>query len=76
MHTVAIACIDAMPQIKHTLTPAGRMGLLVCYDLRFPWLSDQLRFDHGCDILTYPSAFTVRTGKGMPQCIFNVTACC
>lgn len=35
---------------------------MVCYDLRFPWLSDRLRFDHGCDILTYPSAFTMRTG--------------
>ena len=35
----------------------------MCYDLRFPWLSDAQRFEHGCDVLTYPSAFTQKTGK-------------
>ena len=39
---------------------------MVCYDLRFSWLSDELRFDHDCEVLTYPSAFTVRTGERDP----------
>ena len=46
--------------------PCGRVGLGVCYDLRFPWLSDAQRFEHGCDVLTYPSAFTQKTGKFNP----------
>jgi predicted amidohydrolase len=42
-------------------TPFGRVGLATCYDLRFPELSTILQ-KQGMDILTYPSAFTVKTG--------------
>ncbi|TPX37636.1 hypothetical protein SmJEL517_g00599 [Synchytrium microbalum] len=42
-------------------TPIGKVGLMVCFDLRFPELSWLLR-RRGADILTYPSAFTVPTG--------------
>ncbi|KAM3918092.1 deaminated glutathione amidase isoform 1-T2 [Leptodactylus fuscus] len=42
-------------------TPAGRVGLTVCYDLRFPEMSLALSRE-GADILTYPSAFTITTG--------------
>lgn len=43
-------------------TPLGRMGLSVCYDLRFPELYRQLVAD-GAEILSVPAAFTARTGK-------------
>ncbi|NWW90105.1 NIT1 amidase, partial [Rhynochetos jubatus] len=43
-------------------TPAGKLGLCVCYDLRFPEISLALR-RAGAEILTYPSAFTVPTGS-------------
>ncbi|KAI8907944.1 putative NIT2-nitrilase [Gorgonomyces haynaldii] len=42
-------------------TPIGRIGLGVCYDLRFPEFATLLR-QKGADILTFPSAFTVKTG--------------
>ncbi|XP_018427056.1 PREDICTED: nitrilase homolog 1 [Nanorana parkeri] len=42
-------------------TPAGKVGLAVCYDLRFPEMSLALSRE-GAEILTYPSAFTVTTG--------------
>ncbi|KAI3376276.1 hypothetical protein L3Q82_016788, partial [Scortum barcoo] len=42
-------------------TPIGKLGLGICYDLRFPELSLALQ-RHGAEILTYPSAFTVATG--------------
>ena len=42
-------------------TPAGAVGLGICYDLRFPELSLALR-RQGAQILTYPAAFTVPTG--------------
>lgn len=42
-------------------TPAGNVGMEICYDLRFPELSLVLA-QQGADILTFPSAFTVTTG--------------
>jgi predicted amidohydrolase len=45
-------------------TPAGRAGLSVCYDLRFPELYRRLSAGaEGADFLTVPAAFTVPTGE-------------
>ena len=41
-------------------SPFGRLGLSVCYDLRFPELYRALG---ECDVLFVPSAFTATTGK-------------
>ncbi|KAJ5297629.1 hypothetical protein PENANT_c005G10687 [Penicillium antarcticum] len=43
-------------------TPIGRVGLSICFDLRFPEISLALRRQNA-EIITYPSAFTVPTGK-------------
>ena len=43
-------------------TPAGRVGLSVCYDVRFPELYRQLAAA-GAEILTVPAAFTAPTGR-------------
>jgi deaminated glutathione amidase len=43
-------------------TPFGRLGLAVCYDLRFPELFRRL-LDEDAEILAVPSAFTAVTGK-------------
>lgn len=42
-------------------TPFGRLGLAVCYDLRFAELFQLLR-DDGAEIIAVPSAFTRKTG--------------
>lgn len=42
--------------------PWGRVGLSVCYDLRFPHFYRALA-KQGAEILTVPSAFTETTGK-------------
>lgn len=42
-------------------TPVGKLGLSVCYDLRFPELYRELSAQ-GAQILTVPSAFTAATG--------------
>ncbi|HCA26577.1 MAG TPA: acyltransferase [Betaproteobacteria bacterium] len=41
-------------------TPFGRMGLSVCYDLRFPELYRAMK---DVDLIVVPSAFTETTGK-------------
>ncbi|MET0366042.1 MAG: carbon-nitrogen hydrolase family protein [Sphingobium sp.] len=43
-------------------TPWGRLGLTICYDLRFPDLYRTLS-DNGATILSIPAAFTVPTGE-------------
>ncbi len=42
-------------------TPIGRLGLTICYDLRFPGLFEALG-RAGCDAISIPAAFTVPTG--------------
>ncbi|KAG1429289.1 hypothetical protein G6F57_023147 [Rhizopus arrhizus] len=42
-------------------TPLGKMGSQICYDLRYPEISIKLR-NKGAEILTFPSAFTPKTG--------------
>jgi len=43
-------------------TPLGRIGIAVCYDLRFPALFHRLG-TAGMDVLALPAAFTVPTGR-------------
>ncbi|MGK0441923.1 MAG: nitrilase [Pseudohongiellaceae bacterium] len=43
-------------------TPFGRLGLAICYDLRFPEFF-RVMFDLGVDIISLPSAFTKKTGE-------------
>ncbi|KXZ55930.1 hypothetical protein GPECTOR_2g1481 [Gonium pectorale] len=42
-------------------TPAGRLGIGICYDIRFPELA-QLYAARGCQVLIYPGAFNMTTG--------------
>jgi len=43
-------------------TPVGRLGLTICYDLRFPGLFARLA-ESDADVIAVPAAFTVPTGK-------------
>lgn len=54
-------------------TPLGNVGLLTCYDLRFPEPSLSLR-RQGAQVLTYPSAFTVRTGAAHWETLLKARA--
>ncbi|KAI1993073.1 Carbon-nitrogen hydrolase [Ophidiomyces ophidiicola] len=54
-------------------TPIGRLGLSICFDLRFPELSLALR-RQGCHVITYPSAFTVPTGRAHWEILLRARA--
>lgn len=43
-------------------TPVGQLGNSICYDVRFPELALKLR-SMGAELICYPSAFTMSTGK-------------
>lgn len=43
-------------------SPVGKLGSMICFDLRFPEPALALKRQHA-DILLYPSAFTPQTGK-------------
>jgi predicted amidohydrolase len=49
-------------QVVTASTPAGQLGLAVCYDIRFPALFDALGARR-CDVIAIPAAFTVPTGR-------------
>jgi nitrilase len=54
------ATIEAGDQVVVIDTPFGRIGLAICYDLRFPELFRAMK---NVDIIVLPSAFTATTGK-------------
>ena len=54
-------------------TPVGRLGLTVCYDLRFPELYSELR-KAGAQLITAPSAFTAVTGAAHWEVLIRARA--
>jgi predicted amidohydrolase len=54
-------------------TPAGRVGLTVCYDLRFPELYRRL-VEQGAEIFTVPAAFTAPTGRAHWEVLLRARA--
>jgi len=60
-------------ELTITKTPFGYIGLMVCYDLRFPELSLKLRAQ-GANILTAPAAFTYTTGAMHWQLLLQARA--
>ncbi len=54
-------------------TPFGRIGVAVCYDLRFPEMFRHM-LDQGLDVLAVPSAFTAQTGKAHWEVLLRARA--
>lgn len=54
-------------------TPAGRLGLSVCYDVRFPELY-RLLSARGAQLFTVPAAFTAATGRAHWEVLLRARA--
>jgi predicted amidohydrolase len=54
-------------------TPVGRLGLSVCYDMRFPELYRDL-VSRGAEWLSMPAAFTVPTGRAHWETLLRARA--
>ncbi|OMP08101.1 Carbon-nitrogen hydrolase [Corchorus olitorius] len=55
-------------------SPIGRLGLTVCYDLRFPELYQKLRFQHDAQVILVPAAFTTVTGQAHWEILLRARA--
>lgn len=64
---VAGTAVSVFPVLGH------KVGLSVCYDLRFPELYQQLQ-KQGADMLTVPSAFTFKTGEAHWEVLLRARA--
>lgn len=65
--------LDAGENIVVIETPFGKVGLAICYDLRFPELFRQLVLQ-GAEIIVVPSAFTASTGKAHWELLLRARA--
>lgn len=65
--------IESGDEVVVVDTPFGRMGLAVCYDLRFPELFRAM-LDQGVEILVLPSAFTAITGTAHWETLIRARA--
>ena len=54
-------------------TPVGKLGLTICYDLRFPALFSRLA-EGGAQTIAVPAAFTVPTGRAHWQVLLRARA--
>jgi predicted amidohydrolase len=54
-------------------TPVGKLGLAVCYDVRFPELFRWMQVQ-GAEILSIPAAFTAATGKAHWEVLMRARA--
>ena len=65
--------IECGDDVVVTDTPFGKLGLAVCYDLRFPELFRAMA-DVGMEICVLPSAFTSLTGKAHWESLIRARA--
>lgn len=54
-------------------TPVGRLGLTICYDLRFPAIFERLS-EAGAELIAVPAAFTVPTGRAHWETLLRARA--
>ena len=72
-HYAESETIDAGANLSVVDTPFGRLGLAVCYDLRFPELFRAMVVE-GAEIIVLPSAFTAVTGRAHWETLIRARA--
>ena len=65
--------IQAGQEVIVVDSPLGKLGLSICYDVRFPELYRQLN-EKGAEILFVPAAFTEKTGKAHWETLLRARA--
>ncbi len=65
--------IEPGNQVVVVDTPVGRLGLSICYDLRFPELYQKL-VEQGAQLISVPAAFTQLTGEAHWEVLLRARA--
>jgi nitrilase len=65
--------IDSGSELLIIDSPIGRLGIAVCYDLRFPEMF-RIMLDAGMEVLALPSAFTAATGAAHWEILIRARA--
>ncbi len=65
--------LHAGDQVTVLDTEFGKIGLMICYDIRFPELS-RLMVDQGARIIVVPAAFNMTTGPAHWELLFRCRA--
>ncbi|MBY4676753.1 carbon-nitrogen hydrolase family protein [Marinobacterium arenosum] len=65
--------VEAGDELVLVETPLGKLGLTICYDLRFPEQFMRLR-EQGAQLITVPSAFTYVTGQAHWEVLLRARA--
>lgn len=65
--------LEAGSEIVVVETPLARIGLSVCYDVRFPELYRNMH-SRGVELITVPSAFTATTGRAHWEVLLRARA--
>lgn len=55
-------------------SPVGKLGLSVCFDIRFPEIYQILRYDMGAEVILIPAAFTIPTGEAHWEILLRARA--
>lgn len=64
---------EAGDNVVTVVSSTGKLGLSICYDLRFPELYRKLR-EEGAEVVTVPSAFTRTTGAAHWEVLLRARA--
>ncbi len=72
-HYVESETIEPGDHLCVVETPFGKLGLSVCYDLRFPELYRAM-IDQGMELLALPAAFTAMTGEAHWELLLRARA--
>ncbi|MEE9423883.1 MAG: carbon-nitrogen hydrolase family protein [Methylococcales bacterium] len=65
--------IDSGSELLIIDSPIGRLGVAVCYDVRFPEMF-RIMLDAGMEVLALPSAFTAATGSAHWEILIRARA--
>lgn len=67
------AFVESGKHVTVVNTPFGKIGMAICYDIRFPELFRHFTM-HGVDLIILPSAFTQVTGKAHWEVLLRARA--
>ncbi|KKR03593.1 MAG: hypothetical protein UT30_C0025G0005 [Candidatus Uhrbacteria bacterium GW2011_GWF2_39_13] len=74
LHVSESAVFESGNKLAAVKTPLGTIGMLICYDIRFPEMARKLACGMGVEFLIVPAAFNTVTGPAHWDMVFRARA--